>query len=87
MRTVFKYRLTVDDAVTIKMPKFAKILSVGVQQESVFLWALVDTDKLEENRHFRIAGTGHPIEEAHLTFLGTVFLMRGQLVFHIFEIE
>lgn len=33
---------------------------------------------------FRLAGTGHPIAEADLRYVGTFQLADGALVFHVF---
>lgn len=98
---VFRYPLAVTDQQTIPMPRGARLLSVqrresgepvrvGVgSHEPVELWALVDPDAPPEERRFRVAGTGHPIEDdpARLSFLGSVQLLGGQLVFHVFEVR
>lgn len=88
MLKVSRYAIYREDICIIEMPMYSKVLSIGVQNEEVFLWALVDLS-IEKTvpRRFRVAGTGHPItikELEELTFLGTVFLYE---VFHIFEIK
>jgi hypothetical protein len=86
MQTIYKFPLKVDDLVTVSMPKGAKILSLQVQNDIPCLWALVDEDmEWRENRVFRIFGTGHVFAASPGTFLGTVQLMEGALVFHVFE--
>lgn len=85
MITIFKYDLLVEDYQEIQMPSKAKILSVGVQNNEIKLWALVETNTKVEPRRIRIAGTGHDITEDIVAFLGTVQLHSGRLVFHIFE--
>ena len=88
MKTVFKYELPMGDEVRVKMPAFARVLSVGVQYEHLFVWALVDKDVPELHKTFRIAGTGHPIEDVDKwNFIGTVQMASGQLIFHIFELD
>lgn len=86
MKTVYKFRLDIEDITTISMPRGAQILSVQNQNESICLWALVDTEAEKEQRTFRIAGTGHLIREGIKAFLGTVQMHDGIFVAHVFEI-
>lgn len=85
--SVFKYPVAWGDLVRIDMPESAQILSAQTQgpYESLAIWALVDPNAPLIARTFRIAGTGHPIEEA-VTFIDTVQLQDGSLVFHVFEV-
>jgi len=87
-RTVWKFPIPVNDVVTIRMPRGAKVLHVGDQFGTPTMWALVDPLQPNENREFRFAGTGHPIEGHHIgAFVGTFFMREGGLVFHIFETQ
>lgn len=85
MRTIYKYTLPVTDIARADMPAGAKVLTVQVQRGEVCIWALVDPSNREETRRFRIAGTGHPIDDDVGSFIGTVQL--GALVFHIFNLS
>lgn len=89
MKTIFKYPLRVDDYQTVIMPRGAQILTVQAQREIPCVWALVETNNEPEERHFRIAGTGHRMnaKDKFLRYLGTFQIMRDDLVFHVFEIE
>jgi hypothetical protein len=86
MKTVFKYHLPLGDIVTIKLPAGAQILDVNIQHGSVYLWALVNSERVLEDRTFRIAGTGHEIKQIPTKHIGTIRLSDGDLVFHVFEI-
>lgn len=87
MKTVWKYPVELKDYFEVDMPEGAEILSVEMQGTSPCMWALVRANETPtERRLFRLAGTGHPInEQENLKFIGT-FFMRGVLVFHLFEI-
>lgn len=92
--TVWKFPLgeaAVDarGALTLVMPRNAEVLHVGVQEQEgekpktrVVIWALVDPDATEEERHFLLIATGQavPDEARHL---GTFFM--GPYVWHLFE--
>jgi len=56
-------------------------------QGEPYLYALVDLDAKLETRKFRFAGTGHPIKERDLKYIGTFQLQGGNFVGHLFEIK
>ena len=87
MKQVWKYQFSVQDHHSFRMPIGAQVLSVDVQQGAPCIWALVDPKADVEERHFRLAGTGHPINEVGLHFVGTFQLLGGSLIFHLFEVK
>lgn len=88
MKTVWKYQLSADDDVVITMPVNAEPLSVQTQNGEPYLWALVDpNENVFESRKFRLAGTGHPITNANIVFIGTFQLYGGSFVGHLFEVK
>lgn len=87
-RRVYKYVLRVDDSQSVEMPSGAEILCVQTQRGDVCLWALVNPNNSPEERRFRIAGTGHPADECSANrYIGTVQMMSGALVWHVFEVS
>jgi hypothetical protein len=94
MRTIHKYHLEITDNIVIKLPRWSKILSIGVQPnssalggEQVCLWALVETNNPLEEVYLKMRGTGHDCEGIDAeNFIGTVIMAKGRLVFHIFEV-
>lgn len=85
-KTVWKYEFHLIDEFAIEMPKGARVLAAQEQYGSPMMWALVDPTQPVEMRRFRLAGTGHKIDNAdHLTYVGTLQLQGGGLVFHLFE--
>lgn len=87
MKAIFKYELEVTDQQSIEMPQGAVILSAQVQKCKICIWALVDSGALYERRVFRVIGTGDEIEDGVFhRFIGTVQMLDGRLVWHIFEI-
>ncbi len=85
MKKIWKYTLPVNDHPVLPMQKGAKVLSVDVQHGDIQVWALVDPEAPRVIRRFRMAGTGHSLEDeiASMRFIGTV--QMGDLVRHIFE--
>jgi len=87
-QTVWKFPVSLDDVFVVSLPKGAKPLSVQDQAGDVQMWCLCDSDEsVYENRAFRLSGTGHPIPQKIIAFVGTFQILGGSLVFHLFEIE
>lgn len=87
MRTIHKYPLQISDSVAVGLPKGAEVLCVQPQMSSLCLWALVDPGQSTEQRVFRIVGTGQSTEMTKDSYIGTVQLLGGNLVYHIFELD
>lgn len=88
-RAIWKFHLPVVPRLILQMPMAATVLSVGNQREEINLWALVSPTAPVETRVFAVIGTGHPLPpeaDAKWKFLGTVPLMGGSLMFHVFEV-
>jgi len=83
MKTIWKFEMP--PSWEISMPAGAEFLSIGEQHNKVCLWMLVDPEATDEIRRFAVFGTGHPVPDIPLRFLGSVQLFDGDLVFHAFE--
>ena len=87
MRTTWKFPLGIEDQQTVMMPKDAYVLpSAQTQFARITVWAVVDAKAPLEARQFRIAGTGPPLDDIDPSwkFLGTVQMLDGELIFHVF---
>ena len=87
-QVVYKYAIPVTDHPIIELPVGAVVLSVGMQGCNMYIWALIDPQVIAMDlRKFRVAGTGHLIEEEDVgKFLGTVTGASGVIVLHVFEV-
>lgn len=81
---VYKYELPTDDRVELALPQGAELLTVGVQDDKLMLWARIDPSEPTVHRRFRVAGTGHPAATG--TYVGTAMLYNGRLVLHVFDL-
>lgn len=96
--TIWKFTLAVTDRQSVVMPRDARVLSVGAQDDptgaTVQLWAEVDPTADREQRYFAIVGTGNPrprdpdapTSRPGGSFLGTVITAGGALVWHVYEV-
>jgi hypothetical protein len=90
---VFKYPIRVDDEQELRLAAGSRILSVIEQHDQICIYAITplygeipaDNDPLKTIT-IRMVGTGHTIkfDLNSYTFLGTVKLHEGALVFHVF---
>lgn len=95
MKTIYKYVIPFSCYTLLTaMPRDAQILSVQVQHDKdICIWALVETDALNDNnppmqvRRFEAVRTGSEMPDGWdtATYLGTVQLCEGRLVWHVFE--
>jgi len=91
MKTIHKYEVFIyEEKFKLRLPKGAMILSFQTQRFVPILWAMIDTDAVNEDRKFRLYGTGHPIadipKDANLHYIGTTQQSQAPaLVWHLFE--
>lgn len=85
MKSIWKYRLPLTSVGTIRMQRNATVLKVDKQQESLCLWAMVDTEADTEEVTFTIVGTGHKFSTTLGTYVGTVLVHNDSIVLHVFK--
>lgn len=87
---VWKFPIEAVDHPRVKMPRRARLLDFKTQGGEPFVWAIVNPAATEVVRMFRLAGTGHTIEErtawADDVYVGTVHLPFSGLVFRLFDL-
>lgn len=94
MKTIYKYTIKPEREFAMGIPKDSRLLTVQTQlihgNETVQLWALVDTDKELIARKFIAVGTGHELDINtnldNLRYIGTFQLDKGEVVGHLFEV-
>jgi len=86
VRTIWKFRIMGRNGVQadrVGMPVGAIVRHVGTQDGEVFVWAEVDDSAPPTDREFVVHGTGHPINAAATTYVGSTF--DGPSVWHVYE--
>ena len=84
MNVIWKTALSAADVQEIDVPEGAELLTAREQHGLCCVWFSCDPDKPMTKRRIAIVGTGYPVPEGGI-YIGTCFVMWGQLVFHIFE--
>jgi hypothetical protein len=83
MKTIHKYRLYN----TIALPEGAQVLTVQLQEDEPYLWALVDDFNPFEKRNFQTVGTGWDLEaRAYSNRVYIATFQQNGFVWHVFEI-
>ena len=79
---IYKYDIPINGS--IMLPAGSQILSVGIQDDQVRVWILLDPDAPKTEAYaFRVVGTGWDVDRDSLgIFIGTV--RDGGFVWHVF---
>ena len=85
---IYKYQIPITDhIIEIELPDNSKCCDIQSQNNSIYMWCMVDINAPLIKRRYKIFGTGHTIENVeNLHFLKTVQLENIGLVFHVFEV-
>jgi hypothetical protein len=85
-KTVWKFDAPINDDFDLLVPFGAQVLCVQNQHDRPCIWFTVDPDQSRVYRHFHWAGTGHRLlQNVVLQYIGSVQMLQGDLVFHLFE--
>lgn len=87
MTKIFKYELVGDTGTQfdIEMPQGARILSFQYQNETPFIWAMIQEDLPKVKRRLGIVGTGWELGDWMITkYVGTA--QHGPFVWHLFDL-
>lgn len=86
MRKIFKYPLEITDYQTVEIKSPAILLSVVGIDDEIVMYAMVDDLEYGIPVDVRIIGTGNVIKGDidSYKFLGTVNLMNGREIWHVF---
>lgn len=87
-RVIFKYQMPVLESFTMKLPRGAEIIRMEDQAGMFWLWAVVNTNQPDEERHFRAFKTGAAMpEDVALRYVGFCAVhVQMELGLYIFEV-
>lgn len=86
-RVIFKYQMPVLEQFTMRLPEGAEIIRMNDEGGLFWLWAVVNTDAPDEDRHFHAFKTGGKMPDGlPLVYRGfcRVFVQQ-ELGLYIFE--
>lgn len=84
--TVWKYPLCLGRT-GHELPRNAELLHVADQAGTICLWAKGDPSAEKVLREFVVHGTGHLFSDIGLSHVGTVLVLGGRFVWHVFEVN
>lgn len=84
-RTIWKFPLSSADFQSVEMPRGAKLLGAGAQNQGrdYFVWAEVDPMAPTVTRHLSILGTGWNVTNEHGVHVAT--FQAGPFVWHLYD--
>ena len=85
MIAIHKQVLKIKDEQLIELPIGAEILSVGNQYGNISIWYKCNIEADKIMRKIYIRGTGHKFSGGEHRFIGSVLMINGDLVWHVFE--
>lgn len=81
---IFKYVIPEISVVEVQVYEPFKVLSIGMQNGKIVLWATADDTRAKIARRFYVLDTGQEMPEAVGCYYGTVTDSNGY-VSHVFE--
>lgn len=88
MKQVWKFALEPDETgrCLVELPWHSRVLCVQLQVGRPHIWVLVEPlTTAKQTFAFYIIGTGHPVPDLQLDYLGTFQLANGALIYHVFR--
>lgn len=82
MKTIKRLEIKENGFAVIPLPKFSKILSIGVENDTPFIYILLDTEKEKEDRIFYVVKTGEEIGDEYFNIIEHIGSYGGR---HFFE--
>jgi hypothetical protein len=85
VKAIHRYEVPVDDRWhTLNLS--GEVLHVASRRPDVVeVWAVADTDGRSHPRRFCAFGTGQPLPEEPVRYVGSAFAANGALVWHLME--
>ena len=85
-KVIWKYQMPVLERFTMKLPKGAEIIRVADQEGMLWLWAIVNSNAPDEERHFVAVKCGANVPEGNLKYIGfCAIFVQQELGLYIFE--
>ena len=81
---IWKYKLNTTHSPVVKMKTGARPFHVAMQNETLYVWAVVNVLAEEQSFEFQIRGTGHLMTGSEGVYIGTVHDPIG-FVWHVFS--
>ena len=87
--TIHKYPLKAIDKQVVIMPLNSQILTVQMQRDQMYMWAMVTESNTDKEGHLiEIIPTGVTLNDnVKRRYICTVQMCGGSLIWHVFEVE
>ncbi len=82
---IWHYDVPISECVDLTLPVGAIIFDLELFDNSIKLFVLCDEDAPPESRELLILSHGTYMPSVKVEYLGTVSLLDGNLIYHVFE--
>jgi len=82
---IYKYGLDPAGSTVLDLPRGSRVLDVQNQGDSAQMWVLLSNEPMTERRRFYVVVTGAAPASPLDAYIGTVQILEGAFVAHIFE--
>lgn len=80
--TIWKFPLRIASEQSVRMPRGARALTAQMQDNELYLWAVVDPDEPLESVEVLVCGTGHQLPDLD----GWRYLATAQETFYVWHV-
>lgn len=84
MRTIYKNPIEITGFQTLEVPQDRRILTVQMQNGKPCIWMEVETDTPHTELKVYVFGTGQPMLPIDLHYIGTIQVLEGRGVYHVY---
>jgi hypothetical protein len=82
---IWHFDVPISECVNLTLPHGAVIFDLALYENSIRLYVSCDEDAPPQDRELFVLSDGTYIPSHHVGYLGTVSLLDGNLVYHVFE--
>lgn len=87
MKTIWKYKIPIQETFTLDIPEGAEFLTLQTQAGEPCMWWNVEQQAFCVPRRFVIYGTGFDLPEDPGLYRGTFQIAGGAFIWHLFEVR
>ena len=81
---IWKWQITKAGITEIEVPKGTKFLDTQIQHGKIVVWGICNPELPTERRIVSVYDTGAHVNNLSSEYLGTVQLLEGDLIKHVF---
>ncbi len=82
---IWHFDVPISECVGLSLPHGAIIFDIALYENGIRLYVSCDEDAPPQDRELFVLTAGTYIPSLHVEYLGTVSMLDGNLIYHVFE--